>query len=205
MSRNRGFTLLELLVAIALLALLTAALYGTYFSLMSGRDRADAVAEASRELRTTVDTLRREIAAACYKSPADPAKPRYFFVVEDRDFFGKPASTLTMTTFAPPASGAFPSSDQMAVAYRPVAKDKVMALTRQAKVLDFDVKQPLVYPQMEELESFLVECYDGSKWVRSWDARLNNGLPKQVRVTVTVREGDKSMAFVALATPRVTN
>ena len=42
MSRNSGFTLLELLVALALMALLAAALYGSYFALVAGRDRATA-------------------------------------------------------------------------------------------------------------------------------------------------------------------
>ena len=35
---NKGFTLLEVLVALALLGILCASLYGTYFSLMRGRE-----------------------------------------------------------------------------------------------------------------------------------------------------------------------
>jgi len=59
-SPNKGFTLLELLIALALLAILSAALYGTYFSLMRGREVATAGMESRRELRVTLDMLRRE-------------------------------------------------------------------------------------------------------------------------------------------------
>ena len=204
MSRNRGFTLLELLVALALLALLAAALYGTYFGLMAGRDRATAVTEEMRELRTTLDTLRREIAAAYYRQASDPTKPRFRFVVEDRDFFGKPASTLVFTTTAPPAVGETqPVSDQMLVEYRPVAKENGMQVTVRKRDVYREGEAPPAYVQMEDVQGFLVECYDGSKWVRSWDARLNSGLPKQVRVTITLARGKEAASYAATVAPRM--
>ena len=57
--------------------------------------------------------------------------------------------------------------------------------------------------QTERHEGFLVECQSGDKWVRSWNAALNNGLPKAVRVTVTVRDGEKTADYSVLATPRM--
>ena len=207
MSRNRGFTLLELLVALALMALLAAALYGSYFALVAGRDRATAVAEEVRELRTTLDALRRQLASAYFRGPVsseDPDHPRFRFVVEDRDFYGKPASTLAFTTIAPPAVGETqPVSDQMLVEYRPVAKENGMRVTVRKRDVYMEGETPPTYVQMEDVQGFLVECFDGTKWVRSWDARLNSGLPKQVRVTVTLSRGEKDASYSAIVFPRV--
>ncbi len=193
-----GFTMLELLVAISLLAILATALYGTFFALTSGRDRATAGMEGRRELRTTIDMLRRELDSALFVK----SNQRLHFVVEDRDYFGKPASILDFTTFSPPRSGTQPLSDQTELQYRPLGKDGKLLLARLAKDI-YLTEKAFPYPQMDELEGFLVECFDGTKWVRSWNTALNPGLPKAVRVTISVKEGDKSYSYAAVATPRV--
>lgn len=193
--QNRGFTLLEVLVALLLLVILSGALYGTYFSLMRGRETAVAKMDGRRELSTTLDQLRRELSAAYFNT----ANTRLRFVVEDRDFFGKPASTLDFTAIAPPRSDQLTASDQVRLTYKAMEKEQKLLLARQARDLYVTV-DPLPYPQMEELEGFLVECYDGTKWVKSWDTKLNAGqLPKFVRVTIMVKEGEKSVGFSAIA------
>ncbi len=187
---DRGFTLLEVLVALALLVILSAALYGTYFSLMRGREIAVVKMEARRELSTTLDQLNRELSAAFYNTN----NKRLHFVVEDRDFFGKPASTLDFTFIAPPVGGTLPASDQVRAIYTAGEKDKKLTLARQAQDLYMKVDS-LPYPQMMELEGFLVECYDGNEWVRTWDTVLNSTLPKAVRVTLMVKDGEKTVNF----------
>ena len=202
--RNSGFTLLEVLVALALLVIVSGALYGTYFSLMRGRDAAAADMDKYRELRTTLHQIRRELSATLYsnRSPRDELKLR--FVVEDRDYFGRPASTLTFNYIAPPRSDSLRASDQVDVSYRVKEEDRKLSLMRQARDR-YAAGEPLPYPQMEELEGFLVECSpDGTKWVRTWDTApgLNYGLPKAVRVTISVKEGGRTVGFSTVATPR---
>ncbi|SNB47415.1 type II secretion system protein GspJ [Geobacter sp. DSM 9736] len=197
---DRGFTLLEVLLALGLLAILSTALYGTWFSVMRGKESATARMEADRELRATLDQLRRELSAAVYDKAK--ANPRLHFVVEDRDFFGKPASILNFTTIIPPKEGAEQVSDQAEVRYRPIERDGKITLARQVKDL-YHEEDPLLYPQMEELEGFLVECSpDGSKWVRVWDTAQNSNLPKAIRVTITIKEGEGTVNFSTIASPR---
>ena len=187
-------------MALALLVILSGALYGTYFSLMRGRETAVVKMEARLELSTTLDQLRRELSAAFYNTN----NKRLHFVVEDRDFFGKPASTLDFTFFAPPGSSNLPTSDQVRAIYTAGEKDKKLILARQAQDLHMTVNS-LPYPQMRELEGFLVECYDGNEWVRTWDTVLNNRLPKAVRVTLMVREGEKTVNFPTITKLRMGN
>lgn len=201
----KGFTLLEVLIAVVLLGILVAALYGSYFTVLKARERSAQGMEESRELGSTLDLLRREIDAARYTS----GDQRLKFVVEDRDSFGRPASNLELTTLAPPSPlvAGFKESGVIDVQYRMVEQEnQQLLLTRQEKDLLLDAATTPAYPQMERINSFLVECSsDGSKWVKSWDTALNNGLPKYVRITVQVEEQKGELVqFSVYASPRVT-
>jgi len=198
-NSRKGFTLLEVLIALALLGILAGALYGSYFSLIKGRESAIAGMEARRELRTTLDLLRREINSALYSRN----NKRLHFSVENRDIFGKPASVLSFTAIAAPQPGGQVVSDQIDLKYEIVEREQKMILSRQAKDLYYG-GETARYPQMESIEGFLVECLNGDKWVKIWDTAINFGLPKAIRVTVTVKDGEKTADYTVLAMPKVT-
>ena len=199
-SSNKGFTLLEVLIALVLLAVLAAALYGSYFTVVRARDRASEGMEVRRELGSTLELLRREIASAVYNSSD---KQRLRFVVEDRDNFGKPASNLELTTLAP--TGLLrKESGIISVKYQLLEKDKQWILTRREQDLFLSSDTTPVYPQMEHINAFLVECYDGSKWIKSWDTALNGRLPPKVRIKIQFLEMGKQVEFVVYAFPRIT-
>lgn len=201
----RGFTLLEVLIALAVLAVLAAALYGTFFSVSRARDAAAEGAEQRREIRSTLDLLRREIASALpvqNSYGATPGSSPVRFVVEDRDLFGAPASTLSMAVVAPPSAGSLPSSDLRYVEYRPVEHKGKLVLTRSAREL-FGTVKAIPYPQMEEIKGFLVECRRGTNWEKTWDTQLNGGLPEAVRVTIFVLERGKEVPYSAVVKLRM--
>ena len=197
--RNSGFTLLEVLIAVVLLGILSTALYGSYFGVIQARDRASAGMESRRELGATLDLIRREVSSAIFNR----TDKRLRFVVEDRDNFGVPSSTLELTTLAPPVGESRSESGIVAVTYRMAEKDKKRTLTRQERDLFSEEVTIPAYPQMEQISAFLVECYDGSKWVKSWDTAINSALPKGVRVTIQVEEVGKTVEFSMLSAPRV--
>jgi general secretion pathway protein J len=203
-SRNKGFTLLEILIAVVLLGILTAAIYGSYFTVLRAREKASEGVEARRELGSTLDLIRREFAAVYYNPNDKHLRSR--FVGEDRDHFGKSASNLELTTLTPPSSQGRKESGIIVVRYRMADKKQQQILTRREQDIFFesidtkdvtDVKG--YYPQMERISSFLVECYDGSKWVRSWDTAMYGKLPTMLRITVQVEEDGRPVEFSALA------
>ena len=198
MLNTKGFTLLELLVALALMVILTGALYGTYFSVMGAREKGGARIEERRELSTTLGRLHSELASAYFKKPSK----NLLFVVEDRDSFGKQASVLAFTGISPPRVDPAPSSDLTLIRYSIQEKEGVLTLVRESRdpYQDVSVKS-FPYPVIDVVESFLVECYDGGKWVKSWDTALNNRLPDCVRVTVTLKGGQ---VYSTIAAPRIT-
>lgn len=198
-SRNSGFTLLEVLLAVLLLGILSAALYGSYFGVLRARERASAGMESRRELGATLDLIRREVSSALFNR----SDKRLRFVVEDRDNFGAQSSTLELTTVAPPAGQSRSESGIVTVSYRLAEKDKKLILTRQERDLFSEESTNPAYPQMEQISAFLVECHDGSKWVKSWDTAINGALPKSVRVTVQLEEEGKPVQFMMLSVPRL--
>ena len=198
MLNNRGFTLIEVLIALALLVVLTGALYGTYFSVISAREKGGVRMEERREVSTTLGKLHAELASAYFNR----TNKKLLFVVEDRDSFGKQASLLAFTGIAPPRIDPAPASDLSLVSYSVQEKEGVLSLVRESRdpYLDTSVKS-FPYPVVDVVDGFLVECYDGGKWVKSWDTSLNNRLPDQVRVTITMKGGQ---VFSTIATPRLT-
>ena len=199
-SRNSGFTLLEVLIAVVLLAILSVALYRSYFGVMRARERASSGMESQRELRSTLDLIRREIASCTF----NVSDKRLRFVVEDRDNFGSASSSLELTTLALPSNLSRRESGVVSVQYRLAEKKDKRLLTRREydTIMDSAATGP-AYPQMEQISSFLVECYDGSKWLKSWDTAINRKLPNMVRVTVRVEEEGKPLEFSVLSAPRV--
>ncbi len=198
-SQNNGFTLLEVLIAVVLLSILATALYGSYFGVLQARERVSAGMESRRELGATLDLIRREVSAAEFNR----ADKRLRFVVEDRDNFGTPWSALELTTLAPPTSQGIKESGVIDVTYRMAEKNSQRYLTRSERDLFSEEEAIHAYPQMEKISSFLVECYDGSKWVKSWDTAINSVLPKSVRVTVQVEEEGTLVTFTMISVPRV--
>ncbi len=198
LNNRKGFTLIELMVALTLLVILAGALYGTYFSVMGAREKGGVRIEQRRELANTLGKLHSEISSAYFRS----TNKKLLFVVEDRDSFGKPASVLAFTGISPPRIDPAPSSDLTLVRYSVQEKEGVLTLVRESRepYLDVSVKS-YPYPVMDVVEGFLVECYDGGKWVKSWDTALNNRLPDQVRVTLTMKGGE---VFTTIASPRIT-
>ena len=108
-----GFTLLELLVALAIASVVLLTITGTLFSLNRAHDQVGDRMQQQRALRNSLDLLRRELSSMLYR--ADDKQLR--LQVQDRDFYGKSASILSLATLAPPLDGE--ASDQLLVRYQP--------------------------------------------------------------------------------------
>ena len=198
-SNRRGFTLLELLIGLAIATMIITAAYATLFSLNRAHDTASQGMEQRRVLSSTLDMLRRELASLRYFSD----DKRLRFVVEDRDYFGKPASTVTFSALAAPTPA--PVSDQLRVRYRIDTSQERLTLTKASRDLLLEEDEPKAYPLLDNLEGFLVECSDGSRWLKTWDTELTKALPKLIRVTITLREAGQTVTYQATVKPRITS
>jgi type II secretion system protein J len=180
-----AFTLIEVMVAIAIFALLVAAVYSTWVVIIKSAQVGQAAAARVQRQRIAIRTL--EDSLTCIQSfqasmgyytfnVTNGEQPGLSFVARLPDFFprnGKFDANLRRLTFSVEATGEDSERD-LVLRQNPILMD-----------LDTDEQQiPLVLAR--NVKDFIVECWDTNAldWVDGWDS--TNSLPPMVRITLTL-------------------
>ncbi|HEU4412428.1 MAG TPA: type II secretion system protein GspJ [Polyangiaceae bacterium] len=198
-SRRRGLTLLEVLVSIAIMAMVSLLAYGAFDGLSKSKQGLSRVNERFHEGRGAMRRIAHELSSA-YLSLHQPLSPalvtsRTAFVARDTT----PADRLDMTTFSHRRVIANSrESDQNELSYfgspDPNAPGKIDLARREQAVVDYDPQRGgTVQVLVEDIERFDLRFLDpvSGLWTDSWDSNNAtaqfNRLPAQVRVTLTLR------------------
>lgn len=179
---ERGFTLLELLVATAIGSIVIFALYMSFSSVLTGRSSIDERAERIRAVERFVDAFSREVRSA-YLSGANRAT---FF----RGALGHgslPSGTIEFTTINYPASGA--SGDLVAIRY------SVSETEGGLPVLFKELWNPYVIggehvrvEVLQDIRGFDLSFYNGISWAAAWDGALENSAPVAVSAALKIMD-----------------
>ncbi len=193
-SGQKGFTLLEVLVAFALLSIILAAVYSTFFLSQKAIEGVDQSLLSLQEGRMTVDAICREIDSVFYKT----GNKNTAFKIEDRDFFGKDASRVTFSSLSPLAPGL------SLISYYVEEKEGVLTLFKKIKnAYDVQKKEPEAAVMVGKVEAFAVEVMNNGKWIKTWDAIETGRIPERIRITVTLVMKDRPVALSATAIPKI--
>lgn len=190
---QKGFTLLELLVSLALLSIILAAIYSTFFLSQKAIEGVDESLLKLQECRMTMDTMGREMDSILYS----PVNKNSFFKIEDRDFFGKDASRVTFTSFSPLVPGL------SVISYYVEEKDGVLTVFKKIKNASDTSRDPQVVEVIEKIEAFTVEVLNDGKWIKTWDAAETGKIPERIRVTVKITMKDRAVVLYETATPKI--
>ena len=101
MKRSSGFTLIEVLIAVSLTAIVLSSIYGVFTSVFAAREKVNAESETSQIGRVLFERLGRELRGAWV--PATGTK--FFLATTDRDGRAELRFATASTTLAGPSTG----------------------------------------------------------------------------------------------------
>ena len=197
-ASQRGLTLVEVLVAIAVLAMIGVLLYGTFDSLNHGRKAESIRGDRARQGRQAILRMTRELTSA-FLSVHNPQNPGLqtrvvAFVGQN----GNPFDRLDFQAFAHRRLEANShESDQAEIGYfvspDPDKDGKNDLVRREQTPADLDPKRGgVVNVLCEDIEAFDVRYLDPqtSQWTEGWDTMQATGqmgrLPLEIRITLTL-------------------
>jgi type II secretion system protein J len=180
---SSGFTLIEVLVSVALLSVVLAAIYGTFFLSHRAIEGMDESMTKLQESRRALDILKRELDSAVFipdnEKNNEKNNEKTFFRMQDRDVYGKQASQLTFTAFSVLRPGLSKLSYYI--------EDKERKLYLYKKVESpFGKHETEGVEIIEDLEDFAIEAKYNDKWVKIWDTDINKGMPEELRISLSM-------------------
>src|SRR5690606_10365498 len=95
--KPKGFTLAEVLIAVAILAMIGALSYGTLARAISARDRAEEITEFYHDIRQALTRMSREVSMAFLTTHYDCEDPRTQTLFKARSSMG--GGRLDFTSF----------------------------------------------------------------------------------------------------------
>lgn len=170
-----GFTLIEVLVSVAILSIVLASIYGTFFLSHRAIEGMDESMTKLQESRRALDVLKRELDSAVFI----PDNEKTFFRMQDRDIYGKQASQLTFTAFSVLRPGL------SRIAYYIEDKDRKLYLYKKVAT-PFGKQETEGAEIIEDLDAFAVEVRYNDKWIKIWDTDINKGMPDEVRISLSM-------------------
>lgn len=198
MKTNRddhGFTLIEILVAVAIIAAIGGITYATYAAATQSVSRCRAKIALEQEARAVLRRMAREM-RCCYVLPSNPAQDQDRGAMESSreeehpDFLGRgnsPGGELLQLLTAGGITRPDESSAGLSiVAYRFDESDQAL-FRRQARPVDAgdlfsdDENWWLVARDVRAVE---LKYFDGTTWREEWDSRDKGELPRAVSVEI---------------------
>jgi len=197
---KRGFTLLEVILAVAVLAVVGTMVYGGFSQTALNKARVEEDVEHSRIVHMALERMARELTMAFVSTHANPSLD---LRVVETAFIGKNNGKDDRVDFTSFSHRRLyrnaRESDQNEISYfvtqHPDDRDVQVLARREQNRIDEDPRrggksQILV----ENIEEFNLEYFDPllSDWVQAWDTEdvlaQPNRLPTQIRILLSVKD-----------------
>ena len=185
-----GFTLIEVLVAIAILSIIFVVTYGTFFLLQRATENLDESITRLQEARKTIEIIRCELESAVFNERIKDTQIK----IKDKDYYGKPASQIIFTTFTSLKPGL------SRLSYYVVEKDGSLTLYKNVESGSQDEPENTA-DLIEGIEGFSLEAKFENKWVKTWDTEINNKAPEQIRISLVFKIKDREIILTDIAKP----
>lgn len=206
-AAQAGLTMVEILVSLAILAMMSVLIYGSFESMSRGKKAETLRADRAREGREASARIVRELQSA-FLSQHQPTNVS--LITRNTAFVGQSYSDfdrIDFTTFAHRRIGKEAhESDQAEVGYfvvkDPEVDGKFDLVRREQTPIDIDpLRGGVVSVLAEDVDSFDVKYLDPvtGNWIETWDTTQVTGqpnrLPWEVRVKISLKSVKNSPPF----------
>jgi len=204
---KKGFSLIEVLIAIVITGILMSSIYLSLTTLLTGKDR---IKKKNREIRKTyfaLNLIKKDLANAYLttrkgKRGGEDTHVTIFKGVQD-----SPVSHLTFTTINHVRMRADSKEcDQTEIEYFGEEKDGIVTLyRRESSWVDDDPERGgNVYPVLDNFVSLTFSYYykNDDEWKEEWDSSGDRGnmLPPKIKITLLVREEEDDVPPLKIET-----
>ena len=199
MTRRRGFTLLELIIATAMVAMLTLALYTGFVTAFRAQTLASRQGDATRQAKIALDLVEQDLRSILPPKDGGLAGP---FIGQAVGIGGDagiidcyPLGADYGKTDVPTGNGfrhvKYALLADTAAPAGKTANMLVRGVVRAvANTAEADPESEIIARNVKDLTA---RYFDGSAWVDTWDStQQSNGLPLAVELTVSI--GDPTTA-----------
>jgi general secretion pathway protein J len=195
MRRERAFTLVELLVALAIFALISAFAYRGLAVLMESRAHLERDSRKWRDLALFVGRFERDVQACLDRPAVGPSGTPQAPISSLLDVGGATTSTGLAVTRAGASLYANALAAPQRVGYR-LAEGRVERLAWPA-VDAAPRAQVDATPVLEDVRALAFRFLDRSQeWRREWALPANQGMPLAVEMTVEMAGGERIVRIV---------
>ncbi len=188
-KRDRGFTLIEIVVAMTITALVLFTIYGTFTSVSRAKNRVEAASDGYHQARIIFDRIGREIRGA-YLIPNNPNT----VLLGGENEQGNPYLQLT-TTATTPQSGITAGLAVVTYEFRddPEKPNGKVLMRTETSSFEVDRDQATGYRLATDLDGMKLRFYGNGAWHDQWQT----GIPDIVELTLTIKIDGVDVPFLS--------
>jgi type II secretion system protein J len=190
---KRGFTLLELIVAMVLFTIVMSAAYALFDSTQDLSSGAGKVSEMQQEARFVLEHLRRDLQGTTAIDAGDTASR---FLGTDNGSDEEPLDEIQFLSINRETLWSTqPESDMSMTRYYVIEEEESTDQEGLVRIRNTDLLSTTTVQEEEEEAEEIgpnvvfvnFRYHDGNEWQESWDSSLSLSLPRAIEVTIHIR------------------